>query len=88
MSCSKEVFFRVIEENQMSGPRCHIRPDLDGEIEAEYTAGREVFDAAVGEQIAQFGDARMVSDQQGMLPAEQNSLLRKSHRFNPIAIFP
>jgi hypothetical protein len=38
-----------------------------------------VFDAAVGEQIAQFGDARMVSDQQGMLPAEQNSLLRKSH---------
>jgi hypothetical protein len=47
-----------------------------------------VFDAAVGEQIAQFGDARMVSDQQGMLPAEQNSLLRKSHRFNPIAIFP
>jgi hypothetical protein len=47
-----------------------------------------VFDAAVGEQIAQFGDARVVSDEQSMLPAEQNSLLCKSHRFNPIAIFP
>lgn len=79
MSCSKEVFFRVIEANQMSGPRCHIRPDLSGEIEAEHTAGREVFDAAVGEQIAQFSDARIVSDQQSMLPVEQKTLLRKSH---------
>jgi hypothetical protein len=38
-----------------------------------------VFDAAVGEQIAQFRDARMVSDQQSMLPPEQNGLLLKSH---------